>query len=199
MRNNITLRFLAGLAILAALFAAASGCETPLTPAQTSAIIGAGNDTIAVLDAQIADAQARLAQLEPGSDAYKAAAKAIDIAVKARSVTAKSVMELEGALDEEGNITPEGGVSVITNLLPPPFNVIFALAAGTGVGVWRSRKVRDAAHNIAASIEQAMKASPKLSEAMADPEVTAALSKAQTPLAKKIVDEAQGKKSAPIL
>lgn len=179
-------------------------CETtlnrlkPLTPEQSSAILDAGYDTVDVLDAQIAVAQAKLAELQPGSSEHSKAQSAITTAIKARNVVARATTDFESTLDEEGNLTPEGSVTVIGNLLPPPFNIIFGLAAGVGVGVWRSRKVREAATNIVRSIEIAMKASPQLDAAMHDPQAAKVLKESQSPLAKKIVDEAQGKKTAPI-
>tara|TARA_R100001143_G_scaffold10327_1_gene12094 strand:+ start:197 stop:784 length:588 start_codon:yes stop_codon:yes gene_type:complete len=176
------------------------GCQGgALTPEQSSALVDAGRETSDALATEIAKAKADAAALPEGSDERATLEAVIAATEKVRAEMDEAVAYLVANQNDDGTIGPEQGVGLIAKWLPPPWGTIVAGAAGLIFMAARSRKIRAAAQSIASSIDRARKQSPKLADALNDPAVIAELQRAQSPLAKRIVDEAQGKKPAPLL
>ena len=197
MRTKLKLILLAVAIVAAAFFVGCQGAA--LTPEQTNAIVEVGQETSDALATEIAKAKADAAALPEGSDERATLEAVIAATEQVRAQIDEGIAYLVANQRDDGTIGAEQGVGLIAKYLPPPWGTIVVGAAGLIFTAARSRKIRAAAQSIVSSIERARKQSPKLAEALDDPAVIAELQRAQTPLAKRIVDEAQGKKPAPLL
>jgi len=197
MRTKFKLAILAVAIVAAGLFV---GCQSDgFTPEQSNAIVEVGQEASAILAERVEAAKAEAELLPEGSDERATLETWIDYTEKAQKAIEENVAILIAHQGEDGSIGADGILHAIGSNLPPPWGQLLILG-GVGIATFiRNRKVRNAGRNIVASIERAAKKSPKFAEALNDPDVVAELQRTQTPLAKRIVDEAQGKKPAPLL
>lgn len=118
--------FFAGNAVLSV-----SGCETT----DSTVTQAAYDEAVLLVDASAAEA-ARL-RAKPNKTPEEEAAL-----TKAEATITMLQEKLAAAVDAQGNVDPVAGIRILTDFIPPPYNVPAALLAGT-IATWlKGRKTR---------------------------------------------------------
>ena len=188
--NSIKRPYIAVIAMIV-LFALATlpGCANMEL---ARANLATAQQTASILQQQVDEARARVLELEAGpekNDALDELAKLNGLLAKA--VQGLSVAKTEIAKAEDAPGQAEAVGKSISATLPPPWDVLAALAVTLGVGIWREVEGRKKGRVEVASAVERVKVNGVVD--FNDQDTKTELTKALGPAGNKAVDIAQGK------
>jgi hypothetical protein len=141
-----------------------SGCATDPTVKQA-----AYNEAVVLV--QTSKDEVERLKAKPDLTPDEAAALA-----KAEATISMLQEKLTAAVDAEGNFDEVKGLQVVTDFIPPPYNVISSLLIGT-IGTWlKGGKTRATFKSLVESINKVKKDDPALANALKDNKTALALS-----------------------
>lgn len=179
------------------------GCNPLVEARDTAQAVGdEARERAAGLQQDLADAQAALDEaralgLEAEARRLTIVASSLEGEIAMANATAETA---DAAVAEAERLIAEAAASEglfeqvpILNLLPPPYREGASLALVVGTALWRNQKWRGAATSIVRSIEVARKEDPAADEFVKRNANT--LRAVQTPMAQRIVDQVQTKRT----
>lgn len=174
----------------------------PLLGCDTAEIQAKARQAIETVEPIKADLEDRRLELRDTIESSPAATPDEIEAWRAELATIElSIAAAEKALDAAHRILddPTGGpiseaVGVVAPFVPEPYRLPLVLAAGLAASIARGIQLRRAGRAVASGVQKAIGADPELAARFHAQ--AARVASEQTPLAKRLVDEAQGKKRA---